>query len=59
MVKLETVRVGGKLKTSAAAVVRFFTALSAEAPAAPPVPTPAARRRSAEDAYAELEAAGA
>ena len=58
-VRLQHVRVGSKLKTSAEAVVRFFAALSDSPAATVPQPTPAARRKSAEDAYAELEAAGA
>ncbi len=60
VVKLETVRVGGRVKTSAEAVARFFTDLSANDAAGEPVPpTPTERRRAAEAANRELELAGA
>ena len=60
-VRLEHVRLGAKLKTSAAALTRFFAALSADPNSAttPPAHTLTERRRAAESAMKELEAAGA
>ena len=57
-VRLEHVRAGGKLLTSAESVARFFTALTDEAPTVV-TPSPVERRKAAESAMKELEAAGA
>ena len=62
LVRLEHVRVGAKIKTSAEAVARFFAALSdADQGGAdlPPAPTPAERRKAAEAADKALRAMGA
>ena len=58
-IRLEHVRVGAKLMTSAEAVVRFFATLSTGLDAAPPPPTPAARLRAAEAALREMQDLGA
>lgn len=60
-VRLEHVRVGSKLKTSAAALTRFFAALSADPDSPTPIAPPTAtdRRKAAEAAIRELERAGA
>lgn len=59
VVKLDSVRCGGRVMTSAAAVRRFFAALSDPAATPPPTPTTADRRKAAEAANRELIAAGA
>lgn len=56
-VRLETVRIGGRTRTSRQALQRFLAALNPEPTIAPsPVRTPAARRRAADRAGRELEA---
>jgi hypothetical protein len=58
--RLEAIRVGGKLLTSRAAVLRFFAAQN-QAPASPPpagpTPTPRQQRRAAEGASKKVAAA--
>lgn len=55
-VKLEATRLGGQWVTSVEAVERFVAATNPEA--APPEPTPAARRKASADANRRLAAAG-
>lgn len=58
-VKLESVRVGGRIFTSAAAITRFLTRLTnGTTVSTPAVRTPAQRRRDHESAEKELAAAG-
>ena len=59
LVRLEHFKSSGKIVTSRPAILRFLEAQQLAAADDFPTPTPAARRRSAESAYAELEAAGA
>ena len=57
-VKLEAVRVGSRWVTSRGAVARFVEALTPATADGPMLRTPSARRRSSEEAEAELIAAG-
>lgn len=58
-VRLEHVRVGGKLVTTKGALVRFFAAQTATVSDVAHPHTPSDRRRAADRAAAELEAMGA
>jgi hypothetical protein len=59
-VKLETIRIGGTLYTTAEALQRFFERLSATdaGPEAAPLRSPAARRKAIERADRELTSLG-
>ena len=58
LVRLEASRVGGRWLTSREALERFAAALTPSADAAPPVRTPAARKRANETAKKRLEDMG-
>jgi hypothetical protein len=59
VVRLEAVRIAGRLMTSRAAVARFIAAQQIEQPpATPPTRSPSARRRASEAAAEHLARAG-
>ncbi len=58
-VKLEVVRIGGRTMTTREALQRFVERLNERPSEAPPVRTPAERRRASEAAAAELVRLGA
>ena len=62
LVRLEHIRCGSRIKTSAEAVKRFFAALTGDdqgGAESPPAPTASERRKAAEAANRELEKLGA
>lgn len=58
VVKLEHVRMPGRLVTSAAALARFFAAIGADPVPAPPSRSPAKVRKASEEASRALEQMG-